>query len=554
MRPKLRRAARHLAAAVAVFLGCDDPTSDPAGTPLPRAPLTDDDAGAAAAAAVPGLGLRRLTRAQYENAVRTLLGGAATFSPDLSEVKVSLQAAQVEYTTEAATRAGFSAVDVDALFDSAMATVGPLFADSAKRAALVGCTPAAADDACARAFVAKLAHRAFRRPVEDAEIGRYLTLSADAAKGLGGDPWQGLAHAVAAILQAPSLLYVDEVGEPDPANDGRTRYTSLEMGTRLALALTGTLPDETLLAAAESGALTGADAVRAQASRLLATDAARTNLVSSFFQEFFNLGAMEGVGKDTTVFPQWNAALGASMVEELRRTLDDGVFGADLDFASMLTRRVTFVDAPLAAVYGLPAPSGPGFQKVTIPDNWARVGLLGAGAFLAINAKPARTSPTLRGKFIAERLLCTPIAPPPANVPELDREDAGSAPQTLRQRMEAHGKNPACSGCHKVMDPPGFGLEGFDAIGAFRETDNGLPIDATGTLDGVSFDGPPALAKALAQLPRVSACLSQQAFRYLAARTAAPGALDDVTRKAGGHVRALVLELVTSDAFRFTTK
>lgn len=239
------------------------------------------------------------------------------------------------------------------------------------------------------------------------------------------------------------------------------------------------------------------------------------------------------------------------MVEEMRHTLDDSVFVSDLDFGSMIVRRETFVDASLANLYGLPAPSGPGFAKTTVPANWDRVGLLGMGAFLAINAKTTRSSPTLRGKFIAERLLCTPISPPPPNVPKLDAEDGGIAPQTLRQKMEGHGKNAACSGCHHVMDPPGFGLELFDAIGAARTTDNGLPIDASGAIGGVSFQGPATLAKALSQLPQVNACLSQQAFRYLAARTAAAGALDVITQKAGGHVRTLMVELAASDSFRF---
>lgn len=519
-----------------------DPSGDETGEPV--------DDGVAG----PG-SLRRLTRAQYQNTVRDLLGEPITFSSELGDVEPMREIG--EYRSIAAARDGYSQADLAAHFEDALATAGQVFDDADRRMMLVGCAPVAADDACAQEFIARFGRRAFRRPLEADELASLVGVSVEAASQLDDSGWTGLRYATAAMLQSPSMLYVPELGEPSDTG-GRARYTSLEMASRLAFTLTGRGPDDALLDAGESGDLLDVEKVRAQALRLLDDPRGRLSITEELVSEYLTLEALDGLGKDPDAYPKWNEAVAVAMRTEAQMVFDWGIFEEDLSIGDLLVNRTTFVDPQLADVYGMPEPEpnpdGNAFARVDIPDNWMRVGILGLGAFLAIQGKTHRTAPTLRGRFITSRLLCTDIAPPPPDVSPLPDVPEGDDYQTMRQRLEMHAGNPACSGCHDVMDPPGLALEHFDGIGAHRETDNGLVLDVSGEIDGMPFDGAVELAGVLASHPALRSCLAKQMFRY-ATGTKEQGSdlaseLEQVGDGADGNFRNTLVAVVTSDGFR----
>lgn len=496
--------------------------------------------------------LRRLTVAQYENSVRDLVGDDVTFSPELGDVAPIFD--DGEYESVAAGRDGFSEDDVRAWLTGTLATIAPVFADPDRRAALVGCTPITVDDDCARSYLARFGRRAFRRPLDDDEIDRFVAVALETDESLGGTPWVGLHYATAALLQSPSMLYIPELGEPDEAHQ-RMRYTSLEMASRLAFALTNRGPDDALLDAGEAGELVELDAVRAQAERLLASDHGRRSVSEDLFGEYLRLDALDGLGKDADEYPKWSTSVALAMREETHRVIDWAVFEADMTLADLLTNRTTFVDAQLADIYGMDPPAAEGFARFDIPDNWVRVGLLGLGSYLAIHAKSHRTAPTIRGHFILSRLLCATVDQPPPGVPPLPEPAKGDDYQTMRERLEVHAKDLQCSGCHGQMDPIGLALEHFDGIGAHRENDHGATLDVTGQIGDVHFDGSVELAQTLASHPSLRSCLARQLYRYAAGATesdpdvvAAIAALGDDT---DGNIRELLLAIVTSEAFRY---
>jgi hypothetical protein len=232
------------------------------------------------------------------------------------------------------------------------------------------------------------------------------------------------------------------------------------------------------------------------------------------------------------------------------------IFTSKGDFLSLYDSKTTFVNTELAAYYGLPAVSGSGFQRVDIPADSPRAGLLGAGAILVAYGLPQRTSPTSRGKFVDDAILCKAIPPPPPGVPPLPDMAAPNA--TMRQRMTAHRANPSCSSCHALMDPIGFGMENFDSVGQYRTQDNGSPIDATGTLaDGAAFDGLASLGSTLRNEPIAGPCFVSKVYANALGRIAldldgaALSALADSFAKSGNHADELLLDVITSDSFRF---
>ncbi len=499
--------------------------------------------------------LRRLTRVQYEHTLHDLLGDDLVLPADLREVEAHADD-EGEFRSVAAARDGYERVDIEAMFGGLLATLEPVFADAERREALLGCAPTRADDACTRGWVERFGRRAFRRTLDAAELDRYVGVAVAAEAGVDADPWTSVRWATAAILQSPGVLYLPEVGEPDPEGYTRMRFTSVEMASRLAFALTNRGPDEELLDAGEAGELVEPEALRMHAERLLSDARGKDGITLGLFGEYFDLAALDGLGKDAATYPKWSPQVAAAMGEELRRVLEWGIFEEELTLSELLTNRTTFVDAQLADLYGMPIPEGEGFSRFDIPENWARIGLLGQGAFLAINGKTHRTAPTLRGRFIAQRLLCTPIEPPPPDVPAFpDEDEDADEHRTMRQLLEQHQRNPACSGCHSIMDPPGLGLEHFDGIGAHRETDEGLPLDVTGKIGDVPFDGAVELAQVLAVDPALRPCLARQIFRYASGTKEYDVELADSIAMLGdmtdGNVRELVLAIVTSDGFRY---
>jgi hypothetical protein len=451
--------------------------------------------------------LRRLTRAQYGASIQELLGRPlpvpAAIEPDLV---VDL------YSTLGATQSVLSELGVEQAETAARELAEQVVGDTTWRAALVGCDPAAAG--CIGQFVGAFGRRAFRRPLAAEELARYETLAAE-LQGLHGDPWEAVEGVLTAILASPHFLYVVELGEPDPEDEARLRFTSVEMATRLSLALWGSGPDDALLAAGEAGELVEPEAIAAQAERMLADPRARRG-VGRFFAEWLGLDALDGMTKDETLFPKADAELFASMRGQVERMVDDAVFegGSLLD---LVEGRRTFVDARLAALYGVPAPTvvdAQGFGAVELPEESGRRGILGTGAFLALQSRRTRTSPTVRGVWVQARLRCSELPPPPPDVEtDLPGGDDDSE-KTLREILEEHRQNPTCAGCHAQVDPIGLALENYDAIGAFRTSDRGQAIDATVELEGITLDGLPQLAEHIADDPALGSCLVRQIYRF----------------------------------------
>jgi hypothetical protein len=492
--------------------------------------------------------LPRLTTEQYMNSMRDLLGTglpAVILEPDTNPYL---------FTSIGATSTTLSEVGVQQYEQAAHLLAGSVFGDAARRQALVGCTPLAPDDECARAFLARFGRRALRRPLADGELARWVAVSVD---GAAGDPWRGLRMAVAGILQSPLFIYRVELGEPDPDQPDRLRYSGWEMASRLSFMLWNTTPDDALLASAEAGDLVNEAGVRTAAERLLADPRARPAL-QSFFAQYLDLGRLGGVTRDTAVHPTWSPTMAASMRREVELLVEELAFGDGVDARALFSTRTTFVNTELAALYGVDAPGATAdvFVRAELPADGPRAGLLTLGAFLAMNAHPEETAPTLRGKYLRERVLCELVPPPPQDF-DIGIGEEGEEPRTMRERMEQHAGNPACAGCHLALDPPGFLFEGFDAAGVHRSADGaGNPIDTAGDLDGVPLADARALAAHLEGDPRVAACMVRQLFRHAGGRLEAEEEADDLAAlteefaASGYQFRSLVLSLVASRAFR----
>jgi hypothetical protein len=444
---------------------------------------------------------------------------------------------------------GFSAKLTEQFETSSYAIAKQVLTNTATRTALVGCSPAAAtDDACTRQFVQKIGRRAFRRPLIEDEIVQFANIARTAQTQLA-DFFGGLQYALAGILQSPHFLYRQELGAPDAAKPGRVRFDDFELATRLSFFLWNSTPDDLLLDAATAKQLT-AGALATHATRMLASERTSTAM-QTFFTELYRLGELDDLPLLPSLFPLMTPTIGPAMRTETLRVLNDVAFTRNGDFREVFDARGTYVNKELAGLYGVAAPAGTDFAPITLPDTGMRAGLLGQASFLAVSSQPNRSSPTRRGKFIREMVLCQTIPTPPPDVTPFP----DAAPGTAREKLTAHRQNPACAGCHQVMDPIGLGLENFDGLGAFRATDKGLAIDATGELDGVQFAGPRDLARALKNHPDVPTCLARNLYRYAMAHIENSGEeaaimlLAQAFRDNGYRFRSLVEAVVHSPAF-----
>jgi hypothetical protein len=508
----------------------------------------DDDTGAPAKPFMPGPPvLPRLTQRQYLNSVEALLGPGLPVPPLEPDTNPYL------FFTIGAASTTVSELGVQQYEEAAELFTGIVFADVARRDALVGCLPAAPGDACVSEFIARFGRRAYRRPLAADEQARWLTMATELANG---DAWQGVRHAIAGMLQSPHFLYRVELGEPDPIDPTRLRYTSHEMASRLSFLLWNSTPDDALLDAADAGDLLSDAGLRGETERLLADPRARTAL-RDFFAQFLDLGRLDGIARDPVRYPLFSPTMIESMRTEVQLLVEDLVYRQQGDIRSIFSTRRTFVNSELAALYGLEAPGATPitFVPVELPEDGPRAGILTLGAFLTMNAHETENAPTSRGKYVRTRVLCQDVPPPPPDVDlKLDPEQAEG--KTLRERLEQHRSDPMCAGCHAFVDPPGFLFEHFNPIGAWQELDNGYPIDSSGDLDGKPLADARGLADLLADDKRVGRCIVTQLYRHAIGRRDVASewpALDEVAddfADQGHRFRELLQILVTSDVFR----
>jgi hypothetical protein len=375
--------------------------------------------------------------------------------------------------------------------------------DTPSRQRIFVCTPANSKDEvpCAKRILGTLARRAYRRPVTDSDMETLLSFY-QAGKNQGNFE-SGIENALRLILASPKFLFRSE---PDPARmaAGSVYHVSdLDLASRLSFFLWSSIPDDELLNVAAQGKLKDPAVLDREVRRMLADPKAEA-LVNNFAEQWLFLRNVQSVAPDEATFPNFDDNLRQSYKRETEMFFES-IVKEDRDVMDLLTANYTFVNDRLAKQYNIPNVYGSQFRRVTLDglnDNGARRGLLGQGSILSVTSYPTRTSPVLRGKWIMENVMGTPPPAPPPNVPALKDQAQGGKVLSIRQLMEEHRKNAPCSTCHKVMDPLGFALESFNAVGEYRTKDASGPIDSSGQLaDGTKIDGVVGLRQALLKHP-----------------------------------------------------
>lgn len=378
--------------------------------------------------------------------------------------------------------------------------------EMAPRDRILTCKPAteADEESCAREILSNLSRRAFRRPVNDADIAPALSFY-ESERADGGDFDQGIRAAVARTIVSPFFLFRVETDAPDTAPGSDQMVNGYEMASRLSFFLWSSMPDEELFALADEDALKDTDTREAQVKRML-EDPKSNAFVENFVGQWLQLRNLEMRARpDIKMFPDFDDNLRKAFRTETEM-LFAHVLRENLPVHELLTARYTFANERLARHYGIEGVYGSRFRKVKVddPNRW---GLFGHGSILSLTSATSRTSPIIRGKFILSEFWNNPPPAPPPNVPALDESAPGDRPTTVRQRFERHRQDPACAACHDIIDPVGFALENFDVDGSWRdETRQGLDIDASGVLlDGTPVNGPQALREALLADPELFA-------------------------------------------------
>jgi hypothetical protein len=419
------------------------------------------------------------------------------------------------------------------------------------------CTPeVAADEApCARRILATLAGRAYRRPVTDADIEPLMAFYEDGRNEGGFDA--GVQRALERLLVSPLFLYrIERV--PESAEAGQPFPVSpVELASRLSFFLWSSLPDDRLLELATSGALADDDVLVAEAERML-KDPRAASLVNNFAAQWLFLRDVEAKDPDVFIFRDYDEGLREAFMHETELFVGS-VLREERSVLDLIRADYTFVNERLAEHYGIPHIKGSRFRRVTFPEGNPRGGLLGQGSILTLTSYPTRTSPVLRGKYILDNLLASPPPPPPPDVPALEAAmNDEQATMTLRESMARHRENPECASCHALMDPIGFAFENFDAIGRWRETEGGLPIDVASTLvDGTVVDGVEGLrALLLSDSERFVSAVTEKLLMYALGRNVQyydRPTIRDIVRAAADDdhtFSALIRGIVTSVPFR----
>jgi mono/diheme cytochrome c family protein len=381
---------------------------------------------------------------------------------------------------------GLDRVDIGGPLSITPSAAGPEKSD------LFVCRPASAKDEepCARRILRRLAHRAYRRPVTDAEVSALVSFYR--RERMTGNFEAGLRAAIQRMLVDINFLFRLEQDPAGVKAGSAYRVSDLELASRLSFFLWSSIPDEELLGLAEKGTLHTPAVLEQQVRRMLA-DRRADVLLDDFFGQWLTTRNVLSQRPDPKVFPQFDDNLRSAFAEETRLFLADQV-RTDRPALEVFTANYTFANERLAKHYGIENVYGSHFRRVALPDD-KRGGLFGQGSVLTVTSYADRTSVVMRGKWILETLLGTPPPPPPPNVPPLE---ATKISGTLRQRMEQHRKNAVCATCHSQLDPPGFALENFDAIGGYRTLDGGAKVDPSGVfVDGTKFAGPDTFRQAM---------------------------------------------------------
>lgn len=368
-------------------------------------------------------------------------------------------------------------------------------AQTPSRRTIFLCMPSRAgeEQACASRILTALARRAWRRPVTAPDIAPLLSVYA--TERAASDFEHGIEAAIEAILVSPQFLFVLENGAGTRMASGVQRVSDIDLATRLSLFLWSSIPDERLLGLAERGRLSQPKVLEAEIARMLADRRAQA-LTENFAGQWLYLRNLEQQRPDITLFPDFDTRLRSAMATETKMFFSH-IVAANRPITEFIQADYSFLNQRLATHYGVPGVVGPAFRKVMFEPGMPRGGLLGQGSILTVTSYGNHTSVVRRGKWVLDNMLASPPPPPPADVPALKAEHDGRK-LTARQQLELHRSNPACAACHVKMDPLGFSLENFDAVGAWRTVDSGQVIDASATLpDGTRFAGVEGLQRIL---------------------------------------------------------
>ncbi len=485
--------------------------------------------------------VRRLSAREYLNVLTDLLGeSAATAAKPLLPFEPRL--------------AGFDNQDggllVSAAYQEALFNIAEKVAGDADPVALAPCAAGADAAGCLSAFAQSFARRAYGRAPTGEESSRLL-----AAGATGTDYATSVRLVIEAVLQSPNTVYATELGPLDAGKTGaEVALAPHEVASQMSLVLTAARPDEALLAAVDAGQLSTADELRAQLTRLLATPRAQQQL-RHFIDGWLDIGPVADAPKDGTAFPDYTPALAEAMQQELDQFIDAKIAGGSGTLLSLFTDASSNIPPALAPIYAATlTPNG--------LDPARRKGILSLPGLLTYHSADQHSGPIERGLFVKRQLFCQVLPPPPASV--LDRLarmplDTHDTKRTTRQKYEMHVNEPFCAGCHDQFDGIGFGLEEMDALGRYRTTENGLPVDSSGNLVGTDVDGPfngvVELTDKLAKSELIRSCFTQHFFRFSASRP--PNADEQCvvdawskTFSAGGtHLQDLLLSWLTDPRF-----
>jgi len=485
---------------------CEALESEPSNSPADH-PKAMSDAGGPPV-------MRRLNQEQYAQTV------ADVFGPDIAVgFRTEPEIREAGLLAVGSSHSSFAPSSLEQ-FDRAAHAVAIQVTDEAHWDSLVGCAVrgSAVDEMCLKQFIARVGRLLYRRPLTDAELQTQLSLAAEATRVLG-DGRSGVRASLASMLTAPELLFRRDAAEPDLKRQGAQVLDSYSRATRLSFLLWDRTPDETLLEAAQSGVLDKPAGWKFQVDRLLASGHVETG-VRAFFRDMLEFDRFARLAKDPALYPKFTSTVMADVQEQTLRTIVDELITRGGDYRDLFTTRQTFLTRRLGGLYELPVVSPQGWERFEFGGKDPRgAGILTHASFVALHSHPGRSSPTLRGRALREIFLCKQVPNPPGNVDfNIVQDTSNPLYKTMRQRLKAHASQPMCAGCHKLTDPTGLALENFDTAGEYRQQENGAPIDASGQLDGMNFDGAQGLGKAVHDDPAAPMCLVNRLYSFAVGR------------------------------------
>lgn len=537
---------RSLLCTVVLFVGACEGNVGARGANLPTRPrstVTPTPSLSCDAPQVSVMPFTHLTRGEYDLTIRDLLGLETSIAEDFAadqdthgyEVGARVSPTLAEQYRNAA----------ETLADEAV---------TQRLAALLPCS-AAQGESCAREFARTFGRRAWRRSLTTAEVEALVGLF---RVGAETDFPNGINMIIRGALTSPHFLYHVELAPPASQPGTILPLDGPALASRLSYFLWSSMPDDALLDAAEAGQLATEAGVEAQARRMLSDPRAQAG-ARNFMRQWLDLDRLTTLERDRATYPAFANRHRGELRTSLERFVDSILWSEAATLGEMLTRPRAYLNGSLATLVGVGGVSGPAIDPVDL-DPSRRAGLLSQPGLLAILAKPRQSDPVHRGLFVRQRLLCQDLPPPPDDV-ALGAPDPNPNLST-RQRFEAHRSEARCASCHELIDPIGFGFEHYDAVGAYRDTEGGHPVDASGELnftediDG-TFTGVVQLSDRLSQSAHVRGCMATQWFRYALRRTETDwetcslNRLKDQFEQSGGDLQALMVGIATSEAFRF---